>query len=307
MMSKFSPYLFFAVLSLSWLLYPSCSSQAYRIQHKILFCPSISVELRSRGSRLPTFIHRGRYYVIGSLGQNYSIFIRNRTNRRLEVVVDVDGRDVINGTQATNFTRRGYVLNPYRYVNITGYRTSMRSVAAFRFSRPSQSYAARVGSSWYRIGHIRVAVFEEKNRPLIQPAPLYQKNNHFKRSKRPYPTFEKSPKRSRSPHYPTRRNGIGSSPNSTSSPKRDYGERRRVYHPRRLWRPSPSLGTAYGRQLYAPSEETTFERASYSPTYIVHIQYDTCSGFYRRRIWSPWCRPPKKPLIQRRQFTPPPQ
>ena len=41
--------------------------------------------------------HRGRYYVAGEEEQSYSIELHNRTPTRVEVVVTVDGRDVVSG------------------------------------------------------------------------------------------------------------------------------------------------------------------------------------------------------------------
>lgn len=97
--------------------------------------------------------------------------IRNLTNQRIEVVTAVDGRDVINGQPTRPDIHRGYVLNPYAYVDITGFRTSQHSVAAFRFSSISSSYAARMGGPIYDIGSIRVSVFREHQPIAYIPHP----------------------------------------------------------------------------------------------------------------------------------------
>ena len=283
-------------------LLTNTSNLEARLVSRTIYFRSISVQLRSNNYQLPTFIYRGSYYVLGSRGRNYSIWIKNRTNRRLEVVVDVDGRDVITGTRANNFTRRGYVLNPYRYVNITGYRTSKRSVAAFRFSTPSNSYTARRGGSWYKIGRIRVGVFEE-NRPIayIPQHPLYWRHSRLKNS---------NSSRKKDQYKALKRRKIYSnSPSSIKHPSRRSRISRRLggYGYRRIRR-NPSLGTAYGRHLYAPSYQTTFKRMTINPSYTIHIHYNSCAGFYRRRIYTSWCRYRfRRPLIQNRRYTPPPR
>jgi len=57
----------------------------------------VEIELRSYGQRLPCFVRRGQFYVVGRRGMPYSIWIQNKTARRLEVVVAIDGRDVVTG------------------------------------------------------------------------------------------------------------------------------------------------------------------------------------------------------------------
>ena len=57
-----------------------------------------SVELTDElGNVLPTWSHQGRTYVLGSLGQRYFVRVRNHSGRRAEIVVSVDGRDVLDG------------------------------------------------------------------------------------------------------------------------------------------------------------------------------------------------------------------
>ena len=53
--------------------------------------------LDGSGSVLPTFQHRGRTYVLGALGERYQVRVRNGSGQRVEVVVSVDGRDVVDG------------------------------------------------------------------------------------------------------------------------------------------------------------------------------------------------------------------
>ena len=113
------------------------------------------------GSSLETFRVGDRSVVLGSAGQRYTIVLTNRTGRRFETVASVDGLDVISGRSAS-FEQRGYVLLPFATLRIEGFRQSDRAVAAFRFSKVSESYAAQSGGSTRNVGVIGLAFFRER-------------------------------------------------------------------------------------------------------------------------------------------------
>jgi hypothetical protein len=75
-------------------------------------------------------------------------------------VATVDGLDVIDG-QPGSFEKRGYLVAPWSTVEIDGFRRSEDEVAAFRFGRVRDSYAAKRGSD-RNVGVIGVAVFQER-------------------------------------------------------------------------------------------------------------------------------------------------
>ena len=130
--------------------------------------PEVSVELRGEGGTLKAARAGSKFYVTGSAGDRYSIFVKNQTGRRLEVVASVDGLDVLNGREASTRSR-GYVVSPYETLEIDGFRQSQGSVAAFRFGGVGESYAATKDSAARNVGVIGVAVFEEReNRPSAQ-------------------------------------------------------------------------------------------------------------------------------------------
>jgi hypothetical protein len=113
-----------------------------------------------RGAPLPTFSNGGRSYVMGNDGDRYSIRIENQTGVRFEAVATVDGLDVIDG-QPGGFEKRGYLVAPWTTVEIDGFRRSEDEVAAFRFGRVKDSYAAKRGND-RNVGVIGVAVFQER-------------------------------------------------------------------------------------------------------------------------------------------------
>lgn len=101
-----------------------------------------------------------RSYVVGEQGQRYSIALTNHTGHRFEAVATVDGLDVINGRDGT-LSNRGYVLMPFATLEIDGFRQSQDAVAAFRFARVADSYAAQTGKA-RNVGVIGVAFFAER-------------------------------------------------------------------------------------------------------------------------------------------------
>jgi hypothetical protein len=101
----------------------------------------------------------GRVHVVGEVGRRYTVVLRNRTPRRYEALLSVDGLDVVDGKTAS-FDKRGYVIPPYGTLAIDGFRRSNDVVAAFRFGSVAGSYAARTGSD-RNVGVIGLALFGE--------------------------------------------------------------------------------------------------------------------------------------------------
>jgi hypothetical protein len=116
---------------------------------------------------LPTFMHTGRRFVLGSVGERYSIRVVNPTPVRVEAVVSIDGLDAMDGRPAS-LTKRGYLIPAYGEVTIDGWRTSLEKVAAFRFSSVRASYAARTRHD-QNVGVIGVACFRERA-AVVRPA-----------------------------------------------------------------------------------------------------------------------------------------
>ena len=132
---------------------PGWSSQANGI---------VSVGLRDEhGGFLSGFVANSKNFVVGEAGRRYSIVIRNNSDSRLEVVLSVDGLDVLDG-KAASFTKRGYLIEPRGEVEVDGFRQSMDTVAAFRFGSVRGSYAALKTGDSRNVGVIGVAIFNER-------------------------------------------------------------------------------------------------------------------------------------------------
>lgn len=111
----------------------------------------------------------GRVFVVGESGHRYALRVRNDTDRRLEVVASVDGRDVVDGRPA-RLDKRGYLVAPFSTLTIEGFRTSLDEVAAFRFGSVADSYAARTGDA-ADVGVIGLAFFAERGSTPLATIP----------------------------------------------------------------------------------------------------------------------------------------
>jgi hypothetical protein len=89
----------------------------------------VDVYDRASGTALPVYANNGRNYIVGAPGHEYGVRIRNCTGARVLVVTSVDGVNVISGDTAAP-SQSGYVLEPWGYVVITGWRKSMDRTAA---------------------------------------------------------------------------------------------------------------------------------------------------------------------------------
>ncbi len=251
----------FAALAVLACATPSASGQSLRTQ-----VSGYELEVLVDGSPVPTFSHRGEAYVLGRLGDRYVLRVHNRTGRRIEAVVSVDGRDAVDGKTADFRTKRGYLVPAYGFVDIDGWRLSQREAAAFRFSSVSDSYAARTGSA-RNVGVIGVAVFPER---VYTPRP------------RPYPV---------QPYYGMRDDeyrdrGEPSSPSPTAAESSgaagraaDSATAQAESSPSKAKSSRPGLGTEFGERTYSPIHEVQFVRASSSsPSAVLGARYNSRDG-----------------------------
>jgi hypothetical protein len=115
----------------------------------------------SSGRFLSGFEAGGKNFMVGSAGDRYSIVIDSHVPSRMEVVVSVDGLDVLDGGEAA-FTKRGYLIEPHGSVEIDGFRQSLDAVAAFRFGSVRDSYSEQKHGESRNVGVIGVALFNEQ-------------------------------------------------------------------------------------------------------------------------------------------------
>jgi hypothetical protein len=125
---------------------------------------SLSIINQTTGERLQIWRHRGNNYVAGNPGDRYAVEVRNKTGGRILSVISIDGINVLNGVTAST-GQSGYVLNAQESFEVKGWRKNMDEVAAFYFTRLSDSYAARTARP-DNVGVIGIAVFQEYVEPV---------------------------------------------------------------------------------------------------------------------------------------------
>jgi hypothetical protein len=216
-----------------------------------------SVEVLVDGAPAPTFSHGGESYVLGQLGERYVLRVSNHTGRRVEAVVSVDGRDVVDGKPGDFWRKRGYLVPAWGTVDIDGWRLSARQAAAFRFSSVADSYAARTGKA-REVGVIGVAVFAE--RVYAPPPPRYY----------PYegPYGRSDGSAAPSPAAPANRSKAATDGRGEAAPPASAEAR-----PSRR----PGLGTEFGEELSSPIREVQFVRAGVAPV-VLGMRYNDRGG-----------------------------
>jgi len=137
---------------------------------------AVDVQIRSDSGRmLPLYpvaaqSAQRKVYVEAVKGDHYSIIVRNALNRRVGVVIAVDGRNIISGKQSwLRNDERMYILEPYGRGEFKGWRTSLDSINRFYFTDVADSYAAAFRDE-SAMGVIAVAVYPEV--PRQDPADL---------------------------------------------------------------------------------------------------------------------------------------
>lgn len=239
------------------------------------------------GRALPAFLHGGRRFVMGELGERYRIRVVNPTSSRVEAVVSVDGLDVLDGRPATT-TKRGYIIPAFGETTIEGFRTSMDEVAAFRFSSVRDAYASRKGDD-RNVGVIGVAFFAEKEPPpqVLVPEPYpyppypvpYDGRDEEYDDYRPGPS-ESVTKRAPAPRpaSPPRATADKSADAPSASPPHGGGGASMDRDDSVESRQRPGLGTEFGETRWSRVSYTSFERATAAPFTVVELRYNNASG-----------------------------
>jgi hypothetical protein len=277
------------------------------------------VQVLVDGTPAPTFWHDGESYVMGHTGERYVVRVHNHTGRRVEAVVTVDGRDVVDGKPGDFRNKRGYLVPAWGSVDIDGWRLSQSQAAAFRFSTVANSYAARMGNA-REIGVIGVAMFPERvYRPLPRPLPppccVDDREDELGydsasgEAKREAPAAEPAQP---SPSGDYASEGVAGGARASKS---RAAESSSSFAPRRRQR--PGLGTEFGEAVASSIREIEFVRANASsPAAILGVRYNDHDGLvamgvnvdgiypwpgdsYLRRTAEPF------PVSTRRYATPP--
>jgi hypothetical protein len=225
---------------------------------------------RDSGAVLTPHYSEGKYYIAGIPGHRYGVQMRNRTGARVLAVVSVDGVNAISGATASP-DQDGYVLDPYQFTEIDGWRKSMNEVADFNFTSLGRSYAAKTGRP-DNVGVIGVAVFREK------PPVRYEYTDKIARKDRDYP-----PERERA-QSPASAPPPAALDSAVAGAAKAEVDTRSANSAMAKPMPSESLGTGHGQREESVISYTHFERESSTPNEIDSVWYDSYSNLVARGI-----------------------
>ena len=217
---------------------------------------------RSAGEALPVHRHRGRHYVEGQPGNEYAVRIRNCTGERLLAVLSVDGVNAITGETASP-DQAGYVIEPWGYVTVQGWRKDLDGTAAFYFSDPHDAYASRTGRP-DDLGVIGVALFRER-----EPERSHSLGGRLDDGRVAAAPPEARREKSAS---------AGAAAESAVTADAAAPSAQRL----------PSLGTGHGRREHSPVRQVQFERASSRPAERIAIRYESREALVAMGVVPAW-------------------
>ncbi|MCK5813482.1 MAG: hypothetical protein KAH03_04455 [Cocleimonas sp.] len=117
-----------------------------------------------------------RAYIEAKKGKRYSLRLRNMSNKRVGVIIAVDGRNILTGKKSwLRSHEKMYILSPYETATYKGWRTGKSRVNRFFFTAEGNSYA----SAWRdhsAMGVIALAVYNEKPRMVYRQENSLQSN-----------------------------------------------------------------------------------------------------------------------------------
>jgi hypothetical protein len=131
---------------------------------------SIEVSIATDNGRLlPLYPNKSnlalkKVYAEAVKGDQYRIIVHNKLNRRVGVVIAVDGRNIISGQKSwLKNNERMYILEAYATNEYSGWRTAQDKINRFYFTDVPDSYAAAFGDE-SAMGVIAVVAYPEIKR-----------------------------------------------------------------------------------------------------------------------------------------------
>ena len=217
---------------------------------------AVTVEIRADDGRTLPFYSApsrpgsNRFYAEAVKGERYTIQVRSNLNRRVGLVVAVDGRNIISGKKSSlRNDEQMYILEPYGSGEYSGWRTAQDTVNRFYFTTVDDSYAAAFKDE-SAMGVIAVAVYQEVPPPTPKPISWWQR-------------MPAEPRKSEAaaPAAPA--------PSAAGAMKsRDAAEQK------------SQPGTGYGEEQYSPTYRVAFE-AEPQPRERTFIKYEWRSTLCR--------------------------
>ena len=243
------------------------------------------------GHTLPVYpvkIKRGlhKVYAEATKGDHYRIEVQNRLDRRIGLVIAVDGRNIVSGKKSwLKNNERMYILEPYASGEFSGWRTAQDRINRFYFTDVPDSYAAAFGDQ-SAMGVIAVSVYPEIQR-CKQPVNILRNT----------PTY--------SPHRESKAGSANKVESAPSAPRALDGQMKDKAAA--VEQAMESVGTGYGRDEYSPSQVVSFEPEKRAVE-TIYVKYEWRSTLCKRGIISCTRTPcqPHNRLWDNAGYAPPP-
>ncbi len=116
-------------------------------------------EVLINGSPVAEYAHESDTFIEGRKGSEFTLRFKNLSDKKVLVVMSVDGLSVMDGETAS-YSSNGYIVDPYGSIKIPGWRLSDEEVAKFYFASKKDSYA-KSKSKDLDVGVVGCVVFEE--------------------------------------------------------------------------------------------------------------------------------------------------
>lgn len=212
------------------------------------------------GRTLPTYpVKTGqalkKVYAEAVKGDHYRIEVKNRLNRRVGLVIAVDGRNIISGDKSwLRSSERMYILDAYESGSFSGWRTGQERINRFYFTDVPDSYAAAFGDD-SAMGVITVAAYPEKR--VIEPPPI---------------SMLQEPPSNQGRYGGNSAELSGAYDRSAPAPSAPAAAKK-AKKAAKAERSMESAGTGYGREEYSPVRTVAFE-AEGSAAETIHFKYE---------------------------------
>lgn len=137
---------------------------------------AFEASVQVRGRPVKEVHHRGRTYIEGRQGTEYTLHFRNNENRRVLVIPSVDGLSVVDGKPAGR-NSAGFIVERYSSIDIPGWMVDPSTAAKFVFwpqdARGESTYVEELTKSGANVdpgnqGLIGFLVLEEHFTPTLR-------------------------------------------------------------------------------------------------------------------------------------------
>lgn len=123
---------------------------------------SSTITIHPNGKNSATeYDHEGSTYIEGRIDSEFTINIRNNSNKPKFYIVSVDGLSVIDGKPAGSHSL-GYYVDPFQKIVLSGWQISANEFSKFLFCSKNQSYVEKSNQDTDNIGVIGVMVFDKR-------------------------------------------------------------------------------------------------------------------------------------------------